>query len=188
MKPTIMGAIIIATFALTGCGGKPSANVCQGNVAIVKGSAITKIQYAALLKYTLGFYEAGDSTSPYYGKQICSNSELRTECASVKSQLLKRMIDQSLVSTYAADHDLLATPGDWNAALRREHKLIKSAGGEQAFLSYLKKLGTDEAQFRFLEGQEIETTKVSKAMGKARFKQWLTHQEKSAAISRCPLK
>jgi hypothetical protein len=185
---TVLGTAVLATLAIAACGSaKPVTNPCSSNVAIVSGTDITRVQYRALLRYTLGFYEHGNSASPYYGKKICSDRTLKSECASVKTRLRQRMIDQTVVSNYAAAHNLLATPGDWTKALQREHRLIQAAGGDQAFLAYLKNVGSDEAQFRFLEGQEIETAKVIKAIGTARFRAWLKGREASDSIKRCPV-
>lgn len=172
---------------LAGCGASSAPNLCAGNVAMVDGTAITNLQYQALLKYTLGYFERGNSVSKYSGRRICGEASLRATCSSIKRQLLQRMIDQEIVNEYASRHNLLATSVDWTAALTQERKLIQESGGQRAFLAYLGKVGTDEAQFRFLESQEIETAKVMRALGRGHFESWLTARQHSSRIRRCPM-
>lgn len=162
-----------------------NAAQCSGNVATVGSTSITKFQYDQLLAYTLAFYERGSPRSSYYGKSICSTVGLKPVCSSIKRNLLQRMIDQQLVSAYAAAHNLIPTSGDWAKALQRENRVVQRAGGQAAFQAYLAKLGTDEAQFRWLESEQMETAKVIRAMGPSRFRPWLRAQESSTAITRC---
>jgi hypothetical protein len=174
---------------LSACGSSaaPTASPCPGNVAVVDGSGVSTLEYRALLSYTLGFYERSNPASRYYYRRICGVPSLAAQCAVLKRRLLRRLIDQSLINRYAASHNLLATPRDWNKAFAREHKLIVAAGGRQAFLGYLEKLGTDEAQFQLVEYDQIETGKVLKAMGRKKFKSWLAQADQGSSIIRCPL-
>lgn len=180
-------ALLLAGLLLGGCGGGSAAGCAgAGAVAIVDASQISTAEYRAQLGYTLGFYEHGNPRSKYFGKRICGSPPLKMACRTVKRTLLQHMIDQQVVSDYAAAHGLVATPGDWARALARESKLIRESGGQQAFLTYLKRVGIDQAQFRLLESQQIETAKVIHAVGAGRFRSWLAQRERSLSITRCP--
>ena len=179
--------LALGVVAVSGCGTNANAANCSTSVAEVANTAIAKTQYQALLTYTLAFAEKANTQSQFYGKNICHDAALARDCASIKRDLQSRMIDQQIVSDYAAKHGLLPDGADWNKALRAEAQIVKKAGGETAFLALLAKLGTDEAQFRWIESQQIETDKVIKAMGSVKFHTWLRGQESSSAVVRCPV-
>ncbi len=167
--------------------GKSADPACVGNVAVVGNTAISTAQYRLLLRYTLAFYERADRTSRYYHRNICGDPSLHADCVSLRKRLRQRMIDQQIVGDYAAQHNLLPTGADWNRALAREHQLVQNAGGEQAFERFLAKLRTSQARFRFIESEQIETDKVSRAIGYRRFANWLKQREAAARTTLCPL-
>lgn len=177
----VVGAVVCA------CAPAAGAASCSANVATVGSAPISRAQFNRLLRYTVGFYEHGSPASPYYGREICGQRHLASTCASIKRNLLRRLIDQQIVTSYAARHNLLPTSGDLIAALREEQHLIRDAGGQAAFTAYLIKVGTDSAQLRYLEDQQVETRKVIATMGQTRFRSWLRRQERSKAVTRCPV-
>jgi hypothetical protein len=178
--------VLFLPFLVSACAGAAAAN-CNGNVADVGSTAVTTAQFNAQLRYTLGFYEHGNAGLKYYGVKICHDPSAAAVCRSVKSTLVSRMIDQQIVSDYAAAHNLQPTPAQWTQALSREAQLVRNTGGPAAFAAYLAKVGTDQAQFRFLESQQIETANVIRAMGPARFRSWLRRQDTAKSVSRCPI-
>ena len=183
-----IAALALMTFALVSCGGSAasSAAACAGNLAVVDGTAITRLEYRALLRYTVGYYEFGNPHSTYYGKHLCADTALKAQCTSLKKTLTQRMIDQAVIDRYASSHNLLATTADWNAALARERRLARLSGGAGASRAYLAKIGADQAQFRLIESQQIEAAKVMRAIGTARFPGWLTSQVAKTTVVHCP--
>jgi len=186
-RPLALAAAAFWVLALIGCGTTAATTPCAGNVAIVNGADLTTLQYEAFLKYTLGFYEHGNTAFPYYGQKICGSSSLRAQCKSLKQELLQHMIDEATISNYATKNGLLLTPSDWNKGLMQEQEEIHTAGGSQAYLAYLAKIGTDQAEARLLEGQQLLTQKVRRAIGLGRFSTWLSSRERAQPTTRCKL-
>lgn len=184
----LMCFALIGIILLAGCGQNANAAGCMGNVATVGGVSIPQAQYRLLLRYSLRFYERGNPDSHYFGKKICHSKKFRKQCADVKRSLLHRMIDQQIVSNYAAAHNLLPTSSDWASALNKEGKIVRNAGGHSAFGAFLRKVGTDQARFRWIESEEIETAKVIQAIGADRFRSWLHHRHSVVRITRCTLR
>ncbi|HEV3312893.1 MAG TPA: hypothetical protein VG815_20475 [Chloroflexota bacterium] len=182
---TLLFAFGVGATLLSGCMTQAGASVCHTNVAAVGSTSISRAEYNRFLQYTLAFYEKAYPSSRYFGKSMCTQSSLAKLCRSIKVDLQSRMIDQQIVSEYAAAHGLLPDSTDWNTALQQERQIARNAGGEPAFIAYLAKLKTDQAQFRFLESQEIETTKVIHSMTRARFTLWLNRQEHAKTVVRC---
>lgn len=183
--PTLLFALGAGATLLSGCMTQAGASICHTNVAAVGSTSISRAEYNRFLQYTLAFYENAYPLSRYYGKSMCKQTSLAKLCRSIKVDLQSRMIDQQIVSDYAAAHGLLPDSSDWNKALQQERQIARNAGGEGAFIAYLAKLKTDQAQFRFLESQEIETTKVIYSMTRARFTLWLNRQEHAKTVVRC---
>jgi hypothetical protein len=178
---------LFSCLILAACGQDANAANCSGNIASVHATGITNIQFNAQLRYALGFYEHGNAGSRFYNVDICHNRNMAGACHSIKSNLVSRMIDQQIVSDYAAAHGLTPTSAEWMKALRAERQKVRIAGGPAAFAAYLAKVGTDDAEYRFLESQQIETANVIRAVGPIRFRGWLQRRESSRAVIRCPL-
>lgn len=96
------------------------------------------------------------------------------------------MIDQAVIVNYADKKNLIPDGYDWTSALKREDSLVQNAGGHVAFLAYLAKVGINQADFRWLESQQIQTAKVMKSVGARRFPAWLTQQTRNSTIKKCP--
>jgi hypothetical protein len=170
--------------AISGC-GHGTASPCGHNAAKVGSQAISWSQYRTYLRYSLSFYETRQPGSKYYNKQICQDPSLEQDCATIKRELLQRLIDDQVIDAYAAKHNLLPTAKDWETALSREQSLASSLGGEKKFIQYLGRMSIDQADLRWLEGLQIETAKVRASVGREDFASWLASRESHLQINRC---
>jgi hypothetical protein len=188
----VLCLLALSATLMTGCGTRASAADCNANIATVNGTAVPRWRYNEYLKYTLAFYEQANPRSKYYHHWLCKLTDYKSQCAAVKSSLVDRMIAQQIIDTYAASHSLRPTARDWTVAMRKESSVVQNAGGEQAFIAYLTRVGLAgrrdtgiPAQFRWLESEQLEAANVAKYIGQDIFKTWLTKQVASAKVVRC---
>ena len=121
---------------LSGCGSSHSSTPVRtpGTVAMVGASAVSQRQIQQYMNYALRFYSWVDTSASGAGGISCSLPSATTACATLRKQVLHRLLEEQVITNYAMHHNIQLSASD-SSRVNRELKRLQSplAGTQRLF-------------------------------------------------------
>jgi hypothetical protein len=122
---------------LVGCGSSRSTQPARtpGTVAVVGNAAISQRQIQAYVSYASRFYSWVDTAASGDGTTMCSVHSTTPACATLRKQVLRRLLEEQIVAEYASQHRIRLSATDSSRVDREMKRLQSPHSGTQRLFS-----------------------------------------------------
>jgi hypothetical protein len=122
---------------LAGCGsshlGEPART--PGTVAMVGAAAVSQRQIQQYMNYALRFYSWVDTTASAGSASSCTVRSTTPACITLRKQVLHRLLEEQVVTNYAASHNIRLSASDSRRVNRELKRLQAPYAGTQRLFS-----------------------------------------------------
>jgi hypothetical protein len=118
---------VTVCLVLAGCGATHSTKPANtaATAAPVANTAIPPQQIQEYMDYALQFYSWVDTTTPGNGTTTCSVRSTSPSCVTLRKQVVRRLMEERIVTEFAAQHSIRLSSAD-RSRVDREMKRLQS--------------------------------------------------------------
>lgn len=128
---------LLGCAVLVGCGASTSSRPARapGTVAVVGTTAISQSQIQEYMNYALRFYSWVDISSSGDRPTACTVRAETTACGTLRKQVVRRVLEERVVTEYAAHHGVRLSASDARRIEREMKRLQSPHSGTQRLFS-----------------------------------------------------